>query len=192
MRRSSLLIPLALTLSLLGAQTTWAQNVDDSELFDPGLEADLAAEPTPTDPSEADGADDGDGNFSRAIPGGLATTLSDAERAAYQARLDDAQTPQDRNAVRQELQRQHRERHTEQVQAQKTERKGLFESMRDDFNSIMDGSAARSKNRGDNDGQLADASGDKDRAKDRGKNGNGGGGGKNGGRGGGNGGGKNK
>lgn len=116
----------------------------------PALAPALAQDATAPAANETTGDDtDAQGNFSRTIPEGLKAYLSDAEITDYQARLDAAQTPQERNTIRQELQRTNQERHLERVQANQQEQqqnkpqKGLFQSMRDDFSDIVSGKAAK-------------------------------------------------
>lgn len=84
----------------------------------PALTAALAQDAT-------DAATDAQGNFSRDIPKGLKSNLSEAEIDAYQKRLDAAQTPQERNAVHRELQRTNQERqqiHEPKVKPKKPEK----------------------------------------------------------------------
>ena len=189
---------------ILSAQPALAQTIDDT-IIDPtqneelGGTDTLAADTTPTDGTdEATAETEPEGMFSRLIPSGLKAYFSEEEEAGYQARLDEAATPQERNEVRRELQRENQARHLEKVQATKREKheeKGLFEAMADDFNDIVSGEAAndgyeRSGGR-DRDTQVADRSNGK--GKERGGNGGGrdrGGNGR--GNGGGNGGGKNR
>lgn len=160
---------------------------------------------TGEDTATAEGAPEEKGGlFSRLIPPGLKNYFNEEEEAEFQARLDAAETPQQRNEVRKELQQQNQTRHLGEVQAnkdlkqaerkQRQESKGLFATMRDDFKSIVSGEAMKSgadrASGAANDPQVADRA-TKDRAKDR--SGNGGGRDKDrGGRGGGNGGGRDR
>jgi hypothetical protein len=104
-------------------------------------------DPVPNDTVSED--TDADGNFSRIIPEGLKTELTEQEIADFQARLNAAATPQERNAIRMELQRTNQERHQEKVQAtqqkqpQNKQQKGFFGSMRDDFSDIVSGKASK-------------------------------------------------
>ncbi|MCR4378385.1 MAG: hypothetical protein NUV50_09890 [Rhodospirillales bacterium] len=130
------LIPITLTAVLLATAPVLAPAV-----------AQDATDPAPDGTASED--TDAQGNFSRNIPEGLKANLTEAEIAAYQARLDAAQTPQERNAIRQELQRTNQERHLAKVQANKQEQpqdksqKGFFENMRDDFKDVVSGKAAK-------------------------------------------------
>jgi hypothetical protein len=148
-----------------------------------------------------DDAVDADGNFSRQIPEGLKANLTEQEIADYQARLDAAATPQERNTIRQELQRTNQERHlakvqeTKQEQQQNKPQKGFFESMRDDFKDVVSGKAANDAKaaRASNDALIKQSGKNNASGKAGGNSGkSGGNNGKSGGNGGGNGGGKNK
>lgn len=82
-----------------------------------------------------DAATDAQGNFSRDIPKGLKSNLSEAEIDAYQKRLDAAQTPQERNAVHRELQRTNQERqqiHEPKVKPKKPEKEAKRPKAPDD------------------------------------------------------------
>jgi len=151
--------------------------------------------PAQIDPAPAEIIEgDADGNFGRNIPDGLKDMLTEPEISAYQARLNTAATPQERNAIREELQRVNQQRHLSGVQNKKgplaqpaqPERKSFFARMRDDFNNMMRDDDLDDEE--DNDPDDADDDANDDRkikktdAKERSNNGNGGG----------NGGGKNK
>lgn len=88
----------------------------------------IAMAQTPGDVAgdEADGEDEADGNFSRQIPEGLKAGLSEEELDGFQSRLDGAETPQERNEVRRELQRLSQERHLESIKERQEEKKGFF------------------------------------------------------------------
>src|SRR3989339_1152096 len=134
------LIPLALAALMLATTPvmTAALAQDTTDAADDG-----------TGDSTGDDGLDAQGNFSRNIPEGLKANLTEQEIADYQARLDAAQTPQERNAIRMELQRTNQERHLAKVQAGKQEpqqnksQKGFFENMRDDFKDVVSGKAAK-------------------------------------------------
>jgi len=182
------IIPLALSGLLLAAAPAFAQTAEDPNT-DPELEVEAAVEGEPAGEEQVGEEQDAQGNFSRKIPEGLKANLSEEELADYQARLDEAATPQERNEVRRELQRMNQERHLEKVQVNKTEKakqKGFFESLTADFNDVVSGKAARdAKAARGKDGasggkDKSSRGGGKDRGgKDRGSRGGKGGGGKN-------------
>ena len=188
------LLPLSL-ISLMLATAPFITPSMAQDAADPVVESDATSEDAAD--GTADDTVDADGNFSRQIPEGLKANLTEQEIADYQARLDAAATPQERNTIRMELQRTNQERHLAKVQATKQEQqqnkpqKGFFENMRDDFKDVVSGKAA-------NDAKAARASDDvlikqggKNNAAGKSNN-KGGNSGKSGGNGGGNGGGKNK
>lgn len=217
------LLPVAGVLLVLGGTPALAQTAEDPAT-DPALAEDTDTGDTDGTDTELANAETGTeegagllGTFSRMIPPGLKSYFSEEEAQDFQAALDDAATPQERNEVRRELQRLNQERHLEEKQAMKQERhqvrerrqeqKGLFASMRADFDSIVSGEARdKGFSRGERDrspseSRTADARGtsgapgnaaaggrDKDRGDRTGKDRSGRGGGN----GGGNGGGRNK
>ncbi len=119
----------------LGTAPAMAQTTDGEtkSIFDTIIDTITGAAPE-DDGTTTDGAGEGDdtagegeeevdGNFSREIPEGLKKNLSDEDIAEYQARLDAAETPQERNEIRRELQRKAKESHLEKVQMKKEEKK---------------------------------------------------------------------
>jgi hypothetical protein len=132
-----------------------------------------------------------DGNFSRNIPAGQETNLTEQEISDFQARLDAAETPQERNTVRQELHNLNQQRHTDaaqEIKEQKAEDRGLFGNMAADFKDIMSGKAARdakaenarsdnvqNQNNGQNKSQNNGKSNDRGNGKSNSGGGNGGG-----------------
>ena len=137
------LLPIAL-MSLMFASAPIMTPALAQDAADPAVEDDAATEDAANEEPT-----DVEGNFSRQIPEGLKANLTEQELADYQARLDAAQTPQERNTIRQELQRVNQERHLAKVQATKQQQqqdnpqKGLFENMRDDFKDVVSGKAAK-------------------------------------------------
>ena len=130
-------IALVLSMGPAYAQTTSGSD-DGATVGDDG-----------TTQTETDDGGEKQGFFSTIMPSGLLDYFSDEEKQSYQDRLDAAETPQERNAIRQELQRENQQRHLDKVQetrrdhqAQPNGGKGLFESMKEDFNSIMSGRAS--------------------------------------------------
>lgn len=81
-----------------------------------------------------------DGNFSRKIPEGLKEGLTEEEIADYQARLDAAETPQERNEVRREIQRTSVERRHEGIKERQEEKQGFFGGL---MNKLGEGAKAR-------------------------------------------------
>lgn len=154
------LLPITAIALLLGTAPLAAQDVQDTT--DPVLESEDAVE----DETEVEG------EFSRKIPEGLKANLTEEELADYQARLDAALTPQERNAVRQELQKLNKERHLEQVQKNKP--KGFFESLTADFKSIGNGTASGGKSSASGDKSSKGKSAGGGKSKDKGGNGKGG------------------
>ena len=171
------IIPITAIALMLAAAPAVAQTVEAPNT----TEADTSSDATDETTTETEG------NFSRSIPGGLKGNLSEEEIADYQAQLDAAETPQERNAIRQELQRLNQERHVESVQEQKRAHKGFFANMAADFKDVMSGKAARDAKARNRSGgsKVADKGGrDKD-GRSRGGRGGGGRGGGGGGGGGG-------
>lgn len=216
------LLPVAGVMMLLGGTPALAQTAEDPAT-DPALAEDVdtgETDGTATELASAEAAPEEEGllgTFSRMIPSGLKSYFSEEEEQGFQAALDEAATPQERNEVRRELQRLNQERHLEEKQAMKQERhqireqrreeKGLFASMKADFDSIVSGEARdKGFSRGARDvspseNRTADARGGKSgahgnvgggRDKDRGDRGGRDRDGRGGGNGGGNGGGRNK
>ena len=145
---------------MLATTPVVAQTVEDPT--PPAAEVDVGAGPTDESASEIEG------NFSRSIPEGLKGNLSEEEVAGYQAQLDAAETPQERNAIRQELQRLSQERHVESVQEQKpAQNKGFFGNMANDFKDIISGKAAsdaKARNSsGDSKGNASGSKGGRDK-----------------------------
>ena len=157
----SRLLPIAAIALLLGTAPLAAQDATD-----PVLESEDAVEGEGEDETEVEG------KFSRKIPEGLKANLTEEELADYQARLDAASTPQERNAVRQELQKLNKERHLEQVQKNKP--KGFFESLTADFKSIGNGTASGGKGSASGDKSSKGKSAGSGKSKDKGGNGKGG------------------
>lgn len=178
---------------ILATSPAVAQTIDDT-VIDPTLSEELDSLETLASDGPVDGMatfdtvaggtaeaapeTEPEGMFSRLIPSGLKAYFREEEEGDYQARLDEANTPQERNEIRRELQRQNQERHLEKVQATKREKqeaKGFFDAITNDFNDIVSGRASqdgyeRSGGR-DRDTQLADRGNGK--SKDRGGNGGG-------------------
>ncbi|MCK5167954.1 MAG: hypothetical protein KAQ66_11545 [Rhodospirillaceae bacterium] len=152
--------------------------------------AQTTEEPAPTITEEDGEGTDGeagdeaetDGNFSRKIPEGLKEGLTEEEISEYQARLDGAETPQERNEVRREIQRMSVERRHEGIKARQEEKQGFFSGL---MNKLGEGAKKRKE---------SDAKAAKERKEKGLSEGGGNGGGKSGGRGngGGKGGGRNK
>lgn len=187
MRPSITFIQLTAAAFLLAAQPSYAQTTEDPNATDPAIEVDVTAEGT----EESDG--EVDGNFSRSIPQGLSANLSEEEIADYQAKLDAASTPQERNTIRQELQRLNQQRHVESVQGGKAQPQGFFAKMADDFKGIVSGKAARDAKANSGAGNDGNAKGGKGgKGGNSGKSDRGGSRGGGGGNGGGGGGGRNK
>lgn len=145
------LLPITAIALMLGTAPLAAQEATDPTATDPVLESEDAV--------DGEDATEVEGEFSRKIPEGLKANLTEEELADYQAQLDAATTPQERNAVRQELQKLNKERHLEQVQKNKP--KGFFESLKADFKSLGNGKA----------GSKSGASGDKGSAEKGGRGG---------------------
>lgn len=130
------IIPIITITLMLAAGPAVAQTVEDPNAIDPTAETDVSSDATDETTTETEG------NFSRSIPGGIKGNLSEEEISDYQAQLDAAETPQERNAIRQELQSLNQERHVASVQENKRAHKGFFESMSADFKDVMSGKAA--------------------------------------------------
>ena len=159
------LIPITALALILAVAPAAAQTTEDPAPTDATGEA--------TEGESTDG--EAGGSFSRDIPEGLKATLTEEEISDYQAQLDAAETPQERNAIRQELQRISRERHVQSVQGEKAKPKGLFGNMAADFKDIISGKAARDAKARDRDGKGRSEKNGKDRGgKDRGGKGRGG------------------
>ena len=170
---SAPIIVIALTLGANGASAQTATDGETQSILDTIIDTVTGA----TTDGNTDGEetnvelepeDQVDGNFSRKIPEGLKNNLSDEEITEYQARLDAATTPQERNEIRRELQRKAKERHLEKVQVKKEEKKGFFETLNEGSKKRKESDARRDKERGGKDGGGKDR-GSKDRGgKDRG------------------------
>ena len=155
----------------------WAQTVDETPPPDPVIEpTDDGGEGDGTDGEEGDG-EEGDeeveGNFSRIIPGGLKRGLTEEELVDFQARLDATTTPQERNAVRQELRALSTERQHEAIRARQEEKQGFFGGLKDKLTKGAKGSKGGGKGGGKDRGGSSKGGGGKDRGN------SGGGGGKN-------------
>lgn len=158
------ILPITAIALMLGTAPLAAQDATGTTPTDPVLESEDAVDGEDTTEVE--------GEFSRKIPEGLKANLTEEELADYQARLDATTTPQERNAVRQELQSLNKERHLEQVQKNKP--KGFFESITADFKSLGNGKASSNKSSASGDksskGKSAGSGGGKDKG-GRGKGG---------------------
>jgi len=179
-------------MTSLSALAVFLATAPASAQTDPAQTVPAQIDPAPAEIIEGDA----DGNFGRNIPDGLKDMLTEPEISAYQARLNTAATPQERNAIREELQRVNQQRHLSSVQNKKDplaqpeqpERKSFFARMRDDFNNMMRDDDLDDEEDNDpddadddaNDGANDDLKNKKIDAKERRNNGNSGnGGGKN-------------
>ena len=147
---SSLITMLALMLALGTAPAAMAQTTDeqdDGSIFDAVIDAVTGGDGEEGEGGDGEEGTDGeegdeesDGNFSRKIPEGLKEGLTEEEIADFQERLDAAETPQERNEVRREVQRTSIERRHEGIKERQEEKQGFFGGL---MNKLGEGAKAR-------------------------------------------------